>query len=193
MPLLKPGQQGAVAEDHVQMESGLEVPLSARRTCRAGKEKGCEGKGSARGELGGDNAEESALVGVSQCPDGCSSVPPVPQECVLLVTREAAACLEGVQRVEGRRRPILTGSGKGVPVPGVCSPAATGSAMAGEDISFGLGHLPGWGWASGDPPGSWLWLCCRGDPDVGLQAQAPGLGEGGGMSDPRLCVWERCV
>ena len=120
-------------------ELGLGVPLSARSACRAAKERGLEGRGSARGEPRGDNAEGSALVGMSWCPDGCSSSPPLLQERFQMAKREAAASLEEAQKVQGRRRPVLAGSGRGVPVLGPCTPAATGSGRAGED--FGIWRL----------------------------------------------------
>ena len=109
---------------------------SVRPQC---KERGLEGRGSARGEPGGDKAEGSALVGMSRCPDGCSSSPPLLQEHFQMANREAAASLEEAQKVQGRRRPVLAGSGSGVPVLGPCTPAATGSGRAGED--FGIWHL----------------------------------------------------
>ena len=120
---------------------------SVRPQC---KERGLEGRGSARGEPGGDNAEGSALVGMSRCPDGCSSSPPLLQEHFQMANREAAASLEEAQKVQGRRRPVLAGSGSGVPVLGPCTPAATGSGRAGED--FGIWR-PRWrDWAPA-PPG----------------------------------------
>ena len=57
-----------------------------------------------------------------------------------MANREAASSLEEAQKVQGRRRPVLAGSGRGVPVLGPCTPAATGSGRAGED--FGIWRLP---------------------------------------------------
>ena len=114
---------------------GLGVPLSAHSACRAGKQRGREGKGSARREPGGDKAEEgSALVGVCRCPDGCSSSPPLPQEHFQMENGEAGVSVEEAQKVEGRRRPVLTGSGRGVPVLGPCSPAAAAVVWLGRTI-----------------------------------------------------------
>lgn len=53
-----------------------------------------------------------------------------------MINREVVTSLEEEQKVQGRRRPILTGSGKGMPVLGLCTAAATGSSIAGGDIYF---------------------------------------------------------
>jgi len=118
-------------------ELGLGVPLSAHSDCRTGKERGGKGKGSARREPGGDNGEGSALVAVSRCPDGFSSSPPLPQEHFQATSREAARSLEEAQRAQGKRRPILTGSGRGVPALGPCTAAAR--AVAWVWRTFGPG------------------------------------------------------
>ncbi|XP_054663308.1 cleavage and polyadenylation specificity factor subunit 6-like isoform X2 [Grus americana] len=46
---------------------------------------------------------------------------------------EAGVSVEEAQKVEGRRRPVLTGSGRGVPVLGPCSPAAAAGQGLDED------------------------------------------------------------
>lgn len=68
---------GAMSRRALRPEVGVGIPVFAHSPCRAGKERGCEGKGGAQRELGGDNGEGSALVAVSRCPDGCSSCPPL--------------------------------------------------------------------------------------------------------------------
>ncbi|XP_054663050.1 uncharacterized protein LOC129198059 isoform X3 [Grus americana] len=51
---------------------------------------------------------------------------------------EAGVSVEEAQKVEGRRRPVLTGSGRGVPVLGPCSPAAAAVVWLGRTFPLGL-------------------------------------------------------
>lgn len=81
-----------------------------------------------------------------------------------MTNREAATSLEEAEKVQGRRRPVLTGSGRGLPGLGLCTPAATGSGVAGEDIYFGIWRLRWRHLASRYPPGSWLCLLLHRGP-----------------------------
>lgn len=74
------------------------------------------------------------LTGVPQCPDGCSSSFPLPQELELKVKEDTSDGLKVGCKAEGRSCPFLRGSERGVPARLLCSPAASGHGVARPDI-----------------------------------------------------------
>lgn len=86
------------------------------------------------GDTGKDLQPGRDLSAVPQCPDGCSSSFPLPQELELKVKEETSDGLKVGCKAEGTSWPFLQGSERGVPALLLCSSAASGHGVAWPDI-----------------------------------------------------------
>lgn len=152
-------------------------------------------RGDSRAEAVPEGSREGTMrrgVHSWACPGALMAAPPL-----LLSCRSAFRWQRGRQPQAWKRRRRYRGEG-GLSWQGQgggcqCWVRAPQQPRAAAGLGRTLGYGVCDGGASGDPPVSWLCLCCTGDLGVGLQAQQYGFGEGGGMSDPHLCVWGRRV